>query len=494
MERRRPSGEATWRLTSPSSEHATTAGIEPCRAFVVCILIKPIHFQEEHMSNIKRKVAIIGAGLAGTTAGLGLVDAGFDVTIYSDRDRSSLRNDVPPTGTAVYFGRSLEYDAEIIENLYDIGHSTGMSVRIFSGAGEARTPILEFDAPFQYRAQAVDTRLRADDRLARFLARGGKFSVRNVAPQDVDAIAAGVDLTLIATGKGGLSSLFPVDPDRTVYAEPQRQLLLATFKGLDHADRQFAYRSSDGGKHNWFNIHAEFGETFFGPYLHKDAGATRAFIGFAKPGSPWIDLFRSVTDPQSARDAVVNLFATYFPEDVGLIEQLEPLHEDPHSWLLGAVTPTVRGAVATTANGHAVAAIGDAAVSFDPIGGQGAQNAVIQSARLIRALKEHQGEITYEWLQDQFDGHWDTRVEAASEVTRLFLGDAKYAAHGELLFPAAAVNTNIASAFFGLLSDPQPLLGIQSREEITRFISDLAGEPAEAVLARFKAPEQFAHA
>jgi Styrene monooxygenase A putative substrate binding domain len=494
MERRRPSGEATWRLTSPSSEHATTAGIEPCRAFVVCILIKPIHFQEEHMSNIKRKVAIIGAGLAGTTAGLGLVDAGFDVTIYSDRDRSSLRNDVPPTGTAVYFGRSLEYDAEIIENLYDIGHSTGMSVRIFSGAGEARTPILEFDAPFQYRAQAVDTRLRADDRLARFLARGGKFSVRNVAPQDVDAIAAGVDLTLIATGKGGLSSLFPVDADRTVYAEPQRQLLLATFKGLNHADRQFDYRSSDGGNHNWFNIHAEFGETFFGPYLHKDAGATRAFIGFAKPGSPWIDLFRSVTDAQSARDVVVNLFATYFPEDVGLIEQLEPLHEDPHSWLLGAVTPTVRGAVSTTANGHAVAAIGDAAVSFDPIGGQGAQNAVIQSARLIRALKQHKGEITTEWLQDQFDGHWDTRVEAAAEVTRLFLGDAKYAAHGELLFPAAAVNTNIASAFFGLLSDPQPLLGIQSREEITRFISDLAGEPAEAVLARFKSPEQFAHA
>jgi flavin-dependent dehydrogenase len=446
------------------------------------------------VSNIKRKVAIIGAGLAGTTAGLGLVDAGFDVTIYSDRDRSSLRNDVPPTGTAVYFGRSLEYDAEIIENLYDIGSSTGMSVRIFSGAGEGRTPVLEFDAPFKYKAQAVDTRLRADDRLARFLARGGKFSVRSVTPQDVDAIAANVDLTLIATGRGGLSSLFPVDPDRTVYSEPQRQLFLATFKGLDHADSQFAYRSSDGARHNWFNIHAEFGETFSGPYLHKDVGAARAFIGFAKPGSPWIDLFRSVTDAQSARDAVVKLFATYFPEDTSLIEQLEPLHEDPHSWFLGAVTPTVRRAVSTTANGHAIAAVGDAAVSFDPIGGQGAQNAVIQSARLIRALKEHEGEITYDWLRDQFDKHWDYRVEAASEVTRLFLGDAKYAAHGELLFPAAAVNTNIASAFLGLLSEPQPLLGVQSREEITKFIADLAGEPAENVLARFKAPEQFAHA
>ena len=444
------------------------------------------------MSNTKRKVAIIGAGLAGTTAGLGLVNAGFDVTIYSDRDRSSLRNDVPPTGTAVYFGKSLEYDAEVIENLYEIGNSTGMSVRIFSGVGETRTPVIEFDRPFNYTAQAVDTRLRADDRLGRFLARGGKFVVCAVTPEDLDAIAADAHLTLVATGKGGLSSLFPVDADRTVYAEPQRHLLLATFKELDRADHQFAYRSSDGGRHNWFTIHADFGETFFGPYLHKDLGATRAFIGFAKPGSPWIDLFKSVTDTQTARDAVVKLFETYFPEDVALIEQLEPLHEDPHSWFLGAVTPTVRRAVATTRNGHPVAAIGDAAVSFDPIGGQGAQNAVVQSALLIRALKEHKGKITYEWLQDQFNRHWDHRAEAAAEVTRLFLGDAKYAMHAELLFPAAAVNPKIGSAFFDFLSEPKPLLGIQSREEVNKLISDLAGEPAENVLARFKAPEQFA--
>ncbi|MGY3585678.1 flavin-dependent dehydrogenase [Bradyrhizobium sp. USDA 4341] len=446
------------------------------------------------MSNTKRKVVIVGAGLAGTTAGLGLVNADFDVTIYSDRDRASLRNAVPPTGTAVYFGKSLEYDAEIIENLYNVGNSTGMSVRIFSGAGDARAPVIEFDRPFNYRAQAVDTRLRADDRLGRFLARGGKFIVRAVTLEDLDAIAATADLTLVATGKGGLSSLFPVDPDRTIYAEPQRHLLLATFKEFDRADHQFVYRSSDGGRHNWFNIHAEFGETFFGPYLHKDLGATRAFIGFAKPGSPWIDLFNSVVDTQTARDAVVDLFATYFPEDVALIEQLEPLHDDPHSWFLGAVTPTVRRAVASTRNGHSVAAIGDAAVSFDPIGGQGAQNAVVQSALLIRALKEHKGKITQEWLQEQFSKHWAYRAEAATEVTRLFLGEAKYAAHAELLFPAAAVNARVGSAFFDFLSEPRPLLGVQTREQIAKFISDLAGEPAENVLARFTRPQQFSRA
>jgi 2-polyprenyl-6-methoxyphenol hydroxylase-like FAD-dependent oxidoreductase len=177
-----------------------------------------------------------------------------------------------------------------------------------------------------------------------------------------------------------------------------------------------------------------------------------------------------------------------------LIEQLRPLHEDPHSWFLGAVTPTARRGVATTANGHAVVAIGDAAISFDPIGGQGAQTAVIQAASLIRALKTHKGKFTYEWLQDQFDKHWDHRGEAATEVTRLFLGDPKYATHAELLFPAAAVNVDIGTAFLGLLSEPRPLLEVQSREESIKFISDLAGEPAENVLAKFKSPRQFTRA
>lgn len=63
-------------------------------------------------------------------------------------------------------------------------------------------------------------------------------------------------------------------------------------------------------------------------------------------------------------------------------------------------------------------------------------------------------------------------------MTRLFLGDQKYVAHAELLFPAAAVNARIGGAFFELLSEPQPLLGIQTREQIGEVISDLTGEAA----------------
>ena len=128
------------------------------------------------------------------------------------------------------------------------------------------------------------------------------------------------------------------------------------------------------------------------------------------------------------------------------------------------------------------------------IGGQGAQTAVIQAATLIRALESHPGKITYEWLVDQFENHWNHRGDAATEDTRLFLGDPKYAAHAELLFPAAAVNVDIGTAFLGLLSEPRPLLGLRSREAVLDFISDRAGEPAESILARFKSPQAFTRA
>ena len=53
---------------------------------------------------------------------------------------------------------------------------------------------------------------------------------------------------------------------------------------------------------------------------------------------------------------------------------------------------------------------------------------------------------------------------------------------------------DIGTAFLSLLSEPRPLLGLQSREDIIKFISDRAGEPAENVLARFKSPKTFAKA
>lgn len=442
----------------------------------------------------KRSVAVIGAGLAGTSAALGFVDAGFDVTLYSDRDRETLRDKVPPTGVGVLFGASREWDARIIDDLYDVGNTTGISARLYSGDSEDRASVLEFNPDFGYVAQAVDLRLRADDRLGRFLDRGGRFEVRSVGADEIDAVAAHHDLTLVATGKGGLSALFPVDESRTHYREPQRRLLQVTLEGIDHGPDVFGYRSREGGKNSLFNLDSTNGELFVGPFLHKDAGATWSFIVFAKPDGAWAPKIDAVSDAQTARQAIVDIFAEFFPEDAPVVEKLRVIESDPFSWLSGAVTPTVRQAVATTSGGHPVAAIGDTAIAVDPVAGQGAQNTLIQVAELVSAARDHEGEFTAEWLRQEFDKHWERRGKAAVEVTRLYLGDPDYATHLELSFPAAAVNTDVASALFGLLSDPNPLLTLQDRDDVVGFISAVAGEPADVVLARFAPAGQFSGA
>ncbi|MET9201301.1 styrene monooxygenase/indole monooxygenase family protein [Gordonia sp. NPDC003585] len=442
----------------------------------------------------RRKVAIVGAGLAGTSAALGFADAGFDVTLYSDRDRASLRNEVPPTGVGVLFGKSREWDAEIIDDLYEVGNTTGISVRLHSGSGDERADVLEFNPDYGYVAQAVDLRLRADDRLGRFLDRGGRFSVESVDLDRLDAIAADADITLVATGKGGLSTLFPVDESRTHYREPQRRLLQVTLTGLDHGPQTFAYRSSEGGGHSLFNLDSENGEVFVGPFLHKDAGATWSFIVFAKPGGAWAPKIDDVHDAASARAAIVEIFDEYFPHDAPVIEKLQVIESDPVSWLKGAVTPTVRQAVATTRSGHPVAAIGDTAIAVDPVAGQGAQNTLIQVAELVKAAAANDGEFSAEWLSQEFEKHWERRGKAAVEVTRLYLGDPDYATHLELSFPAAAVDEKIASALFGLLSEPNPLLTLESRDDVLGFISAVAGEPADDVLGRFEPAGRFTSA
>ncbi|MCW2686964.1 MAG: putative monooxygenase [Mycobacterium sp.] len=435
----------------------------------------------------KRSVAIIGAGQTGVSAGMGFVNAGFDVTLFSDRDRRSLRNDVPASGTAVTFAvaQAAEGDLGLDDYTGRAPRVTGQSTQIFSGSGEQREDGLDFDVTYNgIRAVGVDTRLKVDDRLGEFLARGGRFVISAITAESLDDVAAAHDLTLVATGRGGLSDLFAVDESRTVYDAPQRSLLMLTVAGLGHGPDVFAHRGSPGGEHNTFAISAEQGELWWGPYLHKDAGPAWSFLGFAKPGSDWEQRFALASGVASAHRIVTDVHRDYVDWDLPEISATRPIPQDPHSWLRGAVTPTVRHAVGITTNGRPVLALGDTAISFDPIGAQGAQGGLIQSAQLVAAARDHTDPFDEEWLHDRFEHFWSTRGAGAVLVTRLFLGDPEFASYGQLFLPAASASPAFGAALFGLLSDPNPLLRIGSRQAARDFITQVADEPADDLLSR----------
>ncbi|OBB13545.1 oxygenase [Mycolicibacterium setense] len=435
-----------------------------------------------------RTAAVIGAGQTGVTAALGLLDNGFDVTVYSDRDQRSLRDDVPATGTALIFGAAQRAEESLGLNTYlaTAPTSTGESVRVLDGSGPDRTEAIAFDADFDgFVGVAVDTRLKADDRLTLFRQRGGRFVVEAVDPARLDAIAAGVDLTLVATGRGGLSSLFPVDAERSAYDRPQRSLLTVTVSGLPYGPDIFAHRSTAGGRHNALTVVTDQGESWLGGYLHKDAGPTWTFLGWARPGSEWERRFAAADSPQSALEIVTALYRDYIDWDLPEVSALRPLDDDPHSWLKGGVTQVVRSGVGRTASGHPVAALGDTAVSYDPIAGQGAQGGLIHAATLVRKAATHEGRFDEAWLRGTFDDFYADRARSAQLVTRLFLSDPELAEYGDLFFAAAQGSSRFASKLYGLLDDPRPVESLTSPAAAKALITEFAGEPADALLERF---------
>jgi len=435
--------------------------------------------------------AVVGAGQAGVTAALGLLDAGFEVTIYSDRDQRALRDDVPATGTALEFGEAQQAEAALGLDTYTARapRHTGLSVRI---AGPDQSELIAFDGNFTgYVGVAVDTRLKADERLTTFRDRGGAFVVDAITPESLDAIAAATDLTLVATGRGGLSNLFPVDETRTVYDVPQRSVLTVTVTGLGHDADVFAHRSPAGAGHCGFSILADQGEGWWGPYLHKDVGPSWAFLGWARPGSDWEKRFSAADSAESALRIVKDIYRDYIDWDAPEVQATETIPGDPYSWLKGAVRPVVRAGVGRTRNGHLVASLGDTSVTYDPIAGQGAQSGLIQAQRLVAAAAVHVGPFDEQWLRAQYESFLAARADAASKVTRLFLSDPEFGEIGNQFFAAAAVDPRFASAVVGLLHRPQPLLDINSTEDAAAYIAQVTGVDAGDLLERFTPAGRF---
>ncbi|MEJ6549258.1 monooxygenase [Corynebacterium sp. USCH3] len=421
-------------------------------------------------------VAVVGAGLTGVNAALAFRNEGWQVDLYSDRSRAELRDGLPATGTAILFGNSRVPDRTITDDRY-AGTPTAQFTA--SSVGIAGTPPeASFTARFSYEAQSVDPRLRTDDRLGEFLDKNpatapatSRFIVGEVTPASLDAIAAEHDVTVVATGKAGLATLFETDPDRTPYDSAQRYLLTVTAHGLP-VDHVFRGRGSTvpGGL---LSLH-EDGEIFVGRHLHKDTDDTWVILAWARPGTATEEAFRSATDARTALDVLQALHHREFPDVAGDIDRLRPIDTDPHSWLKGAVTPRVHRPTARTAGGHLLAALGDTAVAVDPIAGQGAQLATYQVAGLrdgLRTALDEGRDWDEELLTELFDRHWREHADAGVEVTSLFLGDPLFAEVTQEFFASAATDPAAASALFSLFSDPSPALVLRTAADVRGFVA-----------------------
>jgi 2-polyprenyl-6-methoxyphenol hydroxylase-like FAD-dependent oxidoreductase len=359
-----------------------------------------------------RKIAIVGSGIAGLVAAHGLLKAGCAVTVYSDRTADEWLNTSRPTGTAARFDLALSYERELGLNFWDDQAPFGEGVYL-TFCPALHNPLVTLLGRFQKPFQAVDVRLQSARWMAEFERRGGELVIARIAPDDLEALATNHDLVVIAAGRADLCRMFARDDERSVYDSAQRQLamVIATggpsrFTGIPMLPVRFDFLGTDG-------------EIFFVPYFHKDVGASWNILVEAKSGSR-LDRFRNLESGEQVLAAVKAAVNELFPWDEPFVRDMRLA--DPLGWLTGQVVPTIRRPSAVLPSGKAIAAVGDTAISYDPIAAQGANSGVKQARDLVnRVIARGTEAFDRQWIDESFELFYESHARHAYRFSSLLL-------------------------------------------------------------------------
>jgi 2-polyprenyl-6-methoxyphenol hydroxylase-like FAD-dependent oxidoreductase len=400
-----------------------------------------------------RKIAIVGSGISGLAAAHGLRKSGFDVTLYSDRSASDWLDKSRPTGTAARFDLALTYERELGLDFWD--HAPKGEGVYLTFCPELHNPLVTLVGRLERPFQAVDVRLQSARWMAELERRGGRVVIAKVAAADLESIAGEHDLVIIAAGRADLCQLFARDDARSVYDSPQRQLAMVIATGaarfpVPMTPVRFDFLGTDG-------------EIFFVPYFHKDKGPSWNILVEAKRGSR-LDRFNDLTSGEQVLERLKLVVNELFPWDAGFVRELQLA--DPLGWLTGAVTPTIRRASCELPSGRAIAALGDTAISYDPIAAQGANSGIKQARHLVQAIVAR-GERPFDrtWIDETFESYYAEHARFAYQFSALLLEPitapakelliAQYGSDGRVGNRSA--QQRIADAFVENFNDPRRL-------------------------------------
>ena len=417
-----------------------------------------------------RKIAIVGSGIIGLIAAHALRRRGYAVTLYSDRTADQWLNESRPTGTAARFELALSFERELGLNHWDVA-PRGEGV-FLTFCPKARKPLIQLFGRTPTPFQAVDLRLQCHRWMNDF---DGDLRIEPVSVSQLDAIAAQHDLTIVAAGKSDLANLFPRDDTRSIYTRPKRILAMVFATGRMSVDGcpftpvKFEFCGTDG-------------EIFFVPYFHKDRGASWNIVIEAKPGSR-IDRFGQVKSGDEALAIAKQVVSELFPWSGAWIRGMELA--DPLGWLTGAITPTVRKPAGTLPSGRIVAALGDTAISYDPIAAQGANSGVKQARHLVESIVARGDQpFDAQWMTDTFDAFWNEHAQHACAFNNMFLEPIPDAAKEILIAQYGSDGRadnesgeqHIGDAFFANFNDPRRLTpAFTDMERARAFIEKKTG-------------------
>ncbi|MEU9040705.1 MULTISPECIES: styrene monooxygenase/indole monooxygenase family protein [unclassified Kitasatospora] len=389
-----------------------------------------------------RRIAVVGAGQAGLQFALGLVADGYEVTLVAERTPEQVRGG-RVLSTQAMFGPALRLEAAAGLDLWADRAPAVSSVEAVLAA-PAAVRALEFTMTLDEPAQSVDQRLKLAGWLELLAERGARVEYRALDRDGLRELARQHELTVVAAGRGELAGLFGRDAARSPFDRPQRALSCLYAHGVGAPDPAAGPKA---------RMHAlpGLGELYLQPALTL-SGPCAILLWEALPGGP-LDAFGDSPEPDVQLARIRTLLGEYLPWEAELWSEAEPT--DAGAGLFGAVTPTVRRAVAELGSGvdavH-VLGLGDAVVVNDPITGQGANSAARAAEAYRRAVVEHgNAPFTADWMCRTAERFWQQHARHTVEFTAAML---TMPDHLQGVFAAAAEHEEVARRLANTYVEP----------------------------------------
>jgi hypothetical protein len=398
-------------------------------------------------------IGIIGAGTAGLHLGLKLLANGVPVTLYTEKEPEELRTGRLP-GPVAHHAATRARERSLAVNHWDSPDFGMFQVSVNVGGPQ----------PFGFRGYIEDPSLLVDYRLYHprlledFLERGGHVVITPVEPQEVERLASQHDLMVVATGRSGLSELFPRIPELSPHTRPPRLLLAALVRGIRFPrPTGMSYGISPG--------HGEIFES----QLLTHQGPVSSLLIEAVPGGALEPLStrKYEEDPRGFDTMLLELLREHAPDTYARVEPEQFGLLGPLDYFQGDVTPVVRRGYAALGEGRFLVAVGDAHVTNDPIAGQGA-NAASGAAFSL-------GDVILDALAGgfDFDEEFCQRAERATwaetrAITEWTNAMLQPAAPGmQQLLVAASEDPNLADVLVNMLLVPERALATLASPEST---------------------------
>ena len=387
------------------------------------------------------RIAIIGAGQSGLQLGLGLLAAGHEVTLYSNRTADDIRGGKVMSSQCM-FHSALQVERDLGLDFWggDCPPVEGIALAV-PHPEQRGAKAIDWAARLQSVAQSVDQRLKVPAWMAAFEQAGGTLVFKDAGIAELEACTQQHDLTLVASGKGEIAQLFVRDAHKSRFAQPQRALALTYVHGM-RPRTPFSAVS--------FNLIPGVGEYFVFPAL-TTTGPCEIMVFEGIPGGP-MDCWGEVKTPAQHLARSRQILQDFLPWEAERCRDIELT--DDNGILAGRFTPTVRQPVATLPSGRKVLGMADVVVLNDPITGQGSNNAAKCADTYLKSILAR-GEAAFDaaWMQQTFDRYWFGYAQWVTQWTGMLLTPPP--PHVLQLLGQAGAMAPLASAIANGFDDPR---------------------------------------